>query len=79
VTGRAVVEILVDESGKVTEAKVKEAPDQLTGQAVVDAAQQWEFQAPPKVQGRQVCYESTLSFKFEIKSGKGKVSDDPIN
>jgi TonB family protein len=69
VTGRAGVEILVDEKGNVTEARVKEAPDQLTGQAVVDAAKHWEFQAPPKVQGRQICLESTLSFKFEIKSG----------
>ena|ERR1051325_4146496 len=78
VAGRVVVEILVDESGKVPEAKVKEAPDELIGQAAVEAAKQWEFQPPPKVQGRQICYSSTLSFKFEIKSGKGKVIDDPI-
>ncbi|MDT4965378.1 MAG: Gram-negative bacterial TonB protein C-terminal [Acidobacteriota bacterium] len=79
VTGRVVVNILVDENGKVSEAKVNESPDELTGQAVVAAAKQWEFQAPPKVQGRQICYTSTLSFKFEIKDGKGKVVDDPIN
>ena len=79
VAGRVVVGILVDERGKVTEAKVKEAPDELTGQAVVDAAKQWEFQAPPKIQGRQICLESTLSFKFDIKNGKGNVTDDPAN
>jgi TonB family protein len=79
VTGRVIVNILIDESGKVPEAKVKEAPDELTGQAVVEAAMQWEFQAPPKVQERQLCYSSTLSYKFEIKYGKGKVVDDPIN
>ena len=79
VTGRVVVSILVDENGKVPEAKVKEAPDESTGQAVVEAAKKWEFQAPPKVQGRQICFSSTLSFKFEIRDGKGKVSDDPIN
>jgi TonB family protein len=79
VSGKVTVEILVDSSGKVPEAKVKEAPDGLTGQAVVVAAKQWEFQPPPKIQGRQVCYSSTLSFKFEIKDGKGKVVDDPIN
>jgi TonB family protein len=77
-SGKVTVKILVDESGKVPEAKVKEAPDELTGQAVVVAAQQWEFQPPPKIQGRQVCYSSTLSFKFEIKDGKGRVVDDPI-
>jgi TonB family protein len=79
VTGRVVVDILVDENGKVPEAKVKEAPDELTGQAVVEAAKKWEFQTPPKIQGRQICYSSTLSFKFEIKDGKGKIADDPIN
>ncbi len=79
VTGKVIVEILIDENGKVPEAKVKQAPDELTGQAVVDAAKHWEFKAPPKVQGRQICYESTLSFKFEIRNGKGRVLDNPIN
>jgi TonB family protein len=79
VTGKATVQILVDENGKVPDAKVTEAPDQLIGQAVVDAAKQWEFKPPPKVQGRQICYESTLSFRFEIRNGKGRVIDDPVN
>ena len=79
VTGKVIIGILVDENGKVAEAKVKHAPDELTGQAVVDAAKQWEFKAPPKVQGKQICYESTLSFKFEIRNGKGRILDDPVN
>ena len=57
VAGRVVVHILVDENGKVPEAKVKEAPDELTGQAVVEAAKQWEFQAPPKVQGADMLFK----------------------
>src|SRR3979411_633092 len=51
IRGRVFVEILVDEHGKVPEAKVNQAPDELTGHAVVDAAKQWEFKAPPKIQG----------------------------
>jgi TonB family protein len=78
VTGKVIVRILVDENGKVPEAQVEHAPDELTGQAVVDAAKQWEFKAPPRVQGKQVCYESTLSFKFEIRNGKGRILDDPV-
>ena len=79
VTGKATVQILVDENGKVPEAKVTETPDELIGQAVVDAAKRWEFKPPPKVQGRQICYSSTLSFRFEIRDGKGRVIDDPVN
>ena len=79
ISGRVVVEILVDEHGKVPEAKVKQAPDVLTGQAVVDAAIQWKFKPPPKIQDRQICYSSTLSFRFEIVNGKGKVVDDAAN
>jgi TonB family protein len=79
ISGKVIVDILVDEYGKVPEAKVNQAPDDLTGQAVVDAAKQWEFKAPPKIQGRQICYSSTLSFRFEIRNGKGKVVDDPVN
>src|SRR5215831_1934509 len=56
VTGKVIVDIVVDENGKVPEAKVEQAPDELTGEAVVAAARQWEFQPPPKVQGRQICY-----------------------
>ena len=79
VTGKVIVKILVDENGKVPEANVEQAPDQLTGESVVAAAKQWEFKPPPKVQGRQICYESTLSFNFEILNGKGRVTDDPVN
>src|SRR6266550_3235661 len=79
VTGKVIVKILVDENGKVPEANVEQAPDQLTGESVVVAAKQWEFKPAPKVQGRQICYESTLSFKFEIHNGKGRVTDDPVN
>ena len=79
ISGKVVVDILVDEYGKVPEAKVNQAPDELTGQAVIDAAKQWKFKAPPKIQGRQICYSSTLSFRFEIRNGKGKVVDDPVN
>ena len=79
VSGKVVVDILIDENGKVAEARVRESPDALTGQAVVDAAKQWEFQPPPKVQGRQICYSSTLGFKFEIEHGQGKVLDSPAN
>ena len=79
VTGKVVVKIVIDENGKVTETNVEQAPDQLTGEAVVAAAKQWEFKPPPKVQGRQLCYESTLGFRFEIYNGKGRVTDDPVN
>ena len=79
VKGTVIAEILINENGKVVKAEVKEAPDEFLKKSVIDAAKQWEFSAPPKVQGKQICFESTLSFKFEIENGKGKVSDAPVN
>src|SRR5438045_5959170 len=46
VTGKVIVQILVDENGRVPEATVKQAPDQLTGESVVAATKQWEFKPP---------------------------------
>jgi hypothetical protein len=31
------------------------------------------------IQGRQICYSSTLAFRFEILNGKGKVVDYQVN
>ena len=66
ISGRVVVDILVDEYGKVPEAKVNQAPDELTGQAVIDAAKQWEFK--PRQKSKVGRFVIRVRFPSSLKS-----------
>jgi TonB family protein len=72
VSGVAVIRILYDENGEVIKTKVLEAPDLLTGNAVLAAVKQWQFQ-PQKVNGEPVRIKSKLTFYFVIEGGIGRV------
>jgi TonB family protein len=74
-TGVAVVQILFDAQGAVSKIKVLEAPDDLTGQAVVVAAKQWKIK-PQMVNGELVYIRSKLTFYFVIdRPGVGHVKN----
>jgi TonB family protein len=62
VKGEVVVQVLVDEEGKVIEAKALEGPEQLR-QAAVDAALKARF-TPTKLSGRPVKVQGTLHYNF---------------
>jgi TonB family protein len=73
VSGLAVIQIVFDENGQVEKTKILEAPDILTGNAVVLAVKQWRFQ-PQKVNGDPVSIQGKLTFYFVIdRPGVGRV------
>jgi len=64
VTGAVVVEITVDEEGKVIAASVVSGHPLLRG-AAVEAARQWQF-TPTTLQGEAVKVVGTLTFNFSL-------------
>lgn len=62
--GRVVVEVTVNESGRVESANAVEGHP-LLRQAAVDAARQWEF-APTQLQGKAVKVVGRISFNFAL-------------
>jgi TonB family protein len=59
ITGKVTVEITIDEKGEVSEAKVKEGPQELR-QAAIDAVRKWRFSNPAKQK-----VVATIAFNFE--------------
>ena len=75
ISGVAVIQIVFDESGEVVRAEILEAPDTVTGNAVVLAVKQWRFQ-PQKVNGDPVLIQGKLTFYFVIdRPGVGRVAN----
>ncbi len=65
-SGVAVIEIEIDESGKLSQTKVLEAPDKYIEKNVLSAIKKWEFKAD-SVNGKPVRVQSKLTFYFKIK------------
>lgn len=59
ITGKVTVEITINETGEVSEAKVKEGPKELH-QAAIDAVRKWRFSNPAKQK-----VVATIAFNFE--------------
>jgi TonB family protein len=60
-----VVELVIDESGKVAEAKVLHGAEPFA-QAALDAVRQWEYK-PTRLDGRPVRVRHTLPINFAVK------------
>ena len=65
--GRVMVEVVVNEDGKVESAKALDGHP-LLRQAAVDAARQWEF-APTKLSNQPVKVAGRISFNFTMTQG----------
>lgn len=65
--GTAFVEILVDESGKITSSKIKKSSGyKLLDDASIEAAQNFKF-SPGKKGGKTVKTQMVIPFKFKLK------------
>jgi len=65
VTGRAVVEILIDKEGRVCLPRVVSASDPAFGWAAVQAVTFWSFE-PPTMKGQPVITRVRIPFNFEL-------------
>lgn len=65
--GEAMIEILVDEEGRVRLPRVVSASDPAFGYSAVQAVSAWWFE-PPKAAGKTVVARAQIPFKFESKS-----------
>lgn len=65
INGRAIVELLVSETGTVQEVKIVSASLPEFGQAAADAVRQWEFQ-PGEKNGLPVAVRLQIPFEFTL-------------
>lgn len=63
-SGTAIIEVTVDESGKVIEARIVCGPDLLAA-AALEAARRWRF-APTSIRGIPVKVIGTITFNFRV-------------
>jgi protein TonB len=66
-TGRVVLEAIVDESGRVESVRVVSSTNRLFEQAALDAVRQWRYTAPVGQGGQRVACYMTVVVNFAIR------------
>lgn len=75
VEGVAVAEVQYNGEGAVTDVKILESPDSLTGQSVTYAMKLWKF-SPSQLEGKPISVRGKITFYFAInEKGKGEVKN----
>ncbi len=64
ISGSVIIEVTVDETGKVLEAKSLCGPNALA-EAAIKAARKWEF-SPTQLNGKPVKVKGTITFNFNL-------------
>ena len=71
ITGKVVLDVTVNEQGKVSSTKTKESAHASLEKAAVDAVKQWEFE-PLKMDGKPVSFITTITLNFALDKDKEK-------
>lgn len=66
VMGAVVLDILIDEKGRVADAKAVKSADDRLSKAAIDAVKQWEYE-PVKVSGKPVKVKASVTINFRLK------------
>jgi TonB family protein len=74
--GEAVVEVLIDEDGRVRLPRVVSASDPAFGYAAVQSVSSWWFE-PPKVAGKFVVVRTRLPVTFDLKTTPAEANPAP--
>ena len=67
VSGEVVLEIKIDKTGKVSDAKVLKAADDRLAKAAVEAVRQWEYEPVTISPGKPVKVIATVTISFKLK------------
>ena len=67
VAGEVVLEIRIDETGKVSDAKVLKTADDRLAKAAVEAVRQWEYEPVTISPGKPVKVIATVTMNFRLK------------
>ena len=73
ITGKVVLDVTVNEQGKVIATKTKESAHPSLEKAAVDAVKQWEFD-PLKMDGKPTAFITTITLNFALDKDKEKPS-----
>jgi bla regulator protein blaR1 len=65
VTGKVVVEIVIDKSGKVTDAKILKSDDSRFNKSTVDAVLNWKYK-PATLKGKPISTQWTVNINFRL-------------
>lgn len=63
--GLVLLEVVIDEQGKVADAKVLDAPSSALADAAVAAVRQWTFE-PTEIDGKRVKVLHAVGIKFKL-------------
>ncbi|HVN82708.1 MAG TPA: energy transducer TonB [Terriglobia bacterium] len=69
ITGKVVLDVTVNEQGKVSATKTKESADPSLENAAIDAVKQWEFE-PLKMDGKPTAFITTITLNFALDKDK---------
>ncbi|MBZ5497430.1 MAG: energy transducer TonB [Acidobacteriia bacterium] len=65
ISGVAVIEVIIDETGQIAEAKVLDSPDPSFSQAALEALKQWKFEPARRPDGKSLAVRTAISFDFK--------------
>jgi len=68
IEGNVWLNVWIDESGKVAEAKVMKSDNEVFNQAAIDAGKRWVFK-PAIAKGKPIAVWVTVPFRFKLYSG----------
>ncbi len=67
VTGVVVLEVGIDENGRLTDVQVLESPDARLTESAIASVKQWVFRPAKKADGTPVAVRTTFSIIFRLK------------
>jgi len=71
IEGKVIVNVFIDEQGKVEKTKILESTHEAFSEAATKAAMQWEF-SPAMKEGKPIKAEVTIPFRFKLAEGSDK-------